>query len=212
MESRTIEQTGRTVEEAIEAALKSLGLSREEVEIEVLAQEGRGLLGILGTTVARVRVTPKPTVGDRAVELLNQILSAAGLEAEARITGEDQETVYIEIFGGSDLGILIGRRGQTLAAAQHLVGLIANKGRALHKKVILDAQGYRERRERALGALAADAAEKVKRTGEEVILEPLPPWERRVVHLALAEDPLVRTSSVGEEPQRRVVVSPREEP
>ena len=149
MESGTIEQTGRNVEEAIRLALESLGLSREEVEVEVLAEESRGLLGILGTTTARVRVTPKATVGDRAVGLLNQILQAAQLEAEARMTGEDPETAYVEISGGPDLGLLIGRRGQTLTALQHLVGLIANRGQALRKRVILDAEGYRERRERA---------------------------------------------------------------
>jgi spoIIIJ-associated protein len=211
MEPRAIEQTGRNVEEAIQAALKALGRSREEVEIEVLAEESRGLLGILGTTLARVRVTPRPRVGDRAVALLNEILQAAKLEAEARITSEDPEAAYLEITGGADLGLLIGRRGQTLSALQHLVGLIANKRQLHRKKIVLDAAGYRARRERALRALAANAATRAKRTGQEVVLEPLSPRERRIIHLALADDPAVTTSSVGEDPQRQIVISPHRE-
>jgi spoIIIJ-associated protein len=208
---RSIEQAGRNVEDAIQAALKALGVTREQADIEVLAEETRGLLGILGHTEAKVRVTVKPGVADKAVEVLSQILQYMGIDATPEITSDDAEAAQINIRGGSDLGLLIGKRGQTLAALQLITAMIANREQPaeLRKKVILDAEGYRERRERALTSMAQSAAERAKRTGREVRLEALTPRERRIVHMALANDSDVSTRSEGEDPERIVIVTPR---
>jgi spoIIIJ-associated protein len=208
---RSIDQSGRNVEEAVQHALKSLGVTREQVEVEVLAEETRGLLGILGHTEAKVRVTVKPGVAERALEVLTEILQHMNLDATPEISADDAEGVQINIRGGSDLGLLIGKRGQTLAALQLLTAMIANRQQPLEqrKKVILDAEGYRERRERALEAMAQNAADRAKRSGREVALEALTPRERRIVHMALANDPGVTTRSEGEDPDRIVIVSPR---
>jgi spoIIIJ-associated protein len=204
-----IEQTGRTVEEAVKAALKTLGLSREEVEVEVLAEQSRGLLGILGYSEAKVRVTPRAGAAHRALEILTETLRLMGLDAKADITDEDAEAVNINIHDSPDLGLLIGKRGQTLAALQLIVAVVANRGQPpeRRRRIILDAEGYRARRDRALQDMALDAAERARRTGRPVTLESLNPRERRVVHLALADDPRVTTRSEGQEPNRSVVIS-----
>ncbi len=208
---RAIEQTGRNVEEAVQKALKALGVERDQVQVEVLAEESRGLLGILGHTEAKVRVTVNPGVADKAIEVLSTILGHMGIQGTPEITSDDEEGVQINIRGGDDLGLLIGKRGQTLAALQLLTAMIANREQPaeLRKKVILDAEGYRERRERALTAMAQNAAERAKRSGREVRLEALIPRERRIVHMALADDPGVSTRSEGEDPDRVIIVSPR---
>jgi spoIIIJ-associated protein len=208
---RSIEQAGRNVEEAVQAALKALGVTREQADIEVLAEETRGLLGILGHTEAKVRVTAKPGVADKALEVLSQILQHMGIDATPEITSDDAEAVQINIHGDADLGLLIGKRGQTLAALQLITAMMANREQPaeVRKKVLLDAEGYRERRERALTSMAESAAERAKRTGREVRLEALTPRERRIVHMALADDPAVSTRSEGEDPERIVIVSPR---
>jgi len=208
---RFIEQSGRNVEEAVQNALKALGATREQVEVEVLAEESRGLLGILGHTEAKVRVTVKPGVAERAVDVLSQILTHMNIEATPEIILDDAEGVQLNIRGGSDLGLLIGKRGQTLAALQLITAMIANRDQPAEqrKKVILDAEGYRERREKALTAMAHNAADRAKGSGREVRLEALTPRERRIVHMALAEDPGVTTCSEGEDPDRIIIVSPR---
>ncbi len=208
---RFIEQTGRTVEEAVQAALKALGVSREQVDVEVLAAETRGLLGILGHSQAKVRVSLKAGLAERAAEVLAEILRLMGVEARTEIANEDEQAVYLDIHSSSDLGLLIGKRGQTLGALQLLVAIIANREQPpeSRKRIIIDAEGYRDRRERALRAMARSAAQRAVRTGREVALEALNPRERRIVHLALADDPTVTTRSQGEEPDRTVIVSPR---
>jgi spoIIIJ-associated protein len=206
----SVEQSGRNVEDAVQNALKALGATRDQVEVEVLAEETRGLLGILGHTEARVRVTLKAGIAQRAVQVLTQILGHMGIEATPEITSDDAEGVWIDLRGGADLGLLIGKRGQTLAALQLITAMIANREQPpeTRKKVILDAQGYRDRRERALQAMARNAADRARSSGREVTLEALTPRERRIVHLTLAEDLAVTTRSEGEDPDRVVIVSP----
>ena len=207
----SIEQTGRTVDDAVEAALRTLGVSRDDVEVEVLAEESRGLLGILGTSEARVRVTLKATVASRALETLKRILELMGVEADADITADEPEAVSIEITGSQDLGLLIGKRGQTLAALQLIVAMMANRDQPSEKRkrIVLDAEGYRARRERTVSAMARSAAQRAKRSGRPVTIESLTPRERRIVHLALADEPGVSTRSEGEDPHRSVIISPR---
>lgn len=208
---QSIEQTGRTVEEAVQAALRVLGVSREEVEVEVLAQESRGLLGILGSSEAKVRVSVKATLAQRALDILTRVLQLMGIDAHPEITADDPEGVQIEIHNGSDLGLLIGKRGQTLAALQLLVAMMANRDQPAEKRrrIILDAEGYRARRERVLGAMARNAAQRARRTGRAVTLDSLTPRERRIIHLTLVDDASVTTRSEGEDPHRSVIISPR---
>lgn len=208
---RSREESGRTVEDAVQAALKALGVSRDEVDVEVLAEESRGILGILGYSEAKVRVTVKEGLAQRALEILTRVVDLMGIDARGEITGEDAEGVRLELHSSTDLGLLIGKRGQTLAALQLLVAMMANRDEPpeKRKRVVLDAEGYRARRERALTATARSAADRAKRSGRQVTLDSLTPRERRIVHLALADDPGVSTRSEGEDPHRSVVIMPR---
>jgi spoIIIJ-associated protein len=203
-----IEQTGKSVEEAVAAALKALGAAREEVDVEVLSESGRGLLGIFGQTEARVKVTRRASVGTRAGELTNQILALLGIEAKVSLHSEDAEGVLLEIDAGDDTGLIIGRRGETLGSLQYLVALVVNRGETLKKRILLNAGGYLERREQALQILARRTAQKVRASGRPVTLEALSPRERRIIHMALSDEPGITTSSIGTDPNRRVVVSP----
>jgi len=220
----SIEKTAKTAEEAIQLALGELGATREQVEVEILA-EGRPLFGILGSAQTRVRVTvtsapsPPPSpppaappaagpIGERATRMLSEMMSHMGIQATAEVVEEDDAQVVVDIRG-EELGLLIGKHGQTLAAIQHLLGLMVNKGEEYRKRVILDAEGYRRRREESLRHLAIASARRAKQSGEAITLDPLLPHERRIVHTALAEDPGVTTRSIGEEPTRRIVIEPR---
>jgi spoIIIJ-associated protein len=210
----SIEQTGRTVDDAVQAALDALGVPREDVDVEVLAEQSRGLLGILGYSEAKVRVTVKPGLPERARDILARIVNLMGIQAEAEISADEPEGVHLELHSSTDLGLLIGKRGQTLASLQLIVAMMANRDQPPDKRrrIVLDAEGYRARRERALSATARSAAEQVKRTGEPVSLESLNPRERRIVHLALADDPGISTRSEGEDPHRSVIIIPRSGP
>jgi spoIIIJ-associated protein len=203
----SVEKTAKTVDEAVQLALTELGVPRERAQVEVL-EEGRPLFGILGAAQARVRVTAQMTVGERAARMLTEMIRHMGIEGTTRVVEEDDAQAMIDIEGG-ELGLLIGKHGQTLAAVQHLLGLMANKGQEPRKRIILDAQGYRERREESLRHLALASARKAKQSGEPVTLDPLLPHERRIIHTALAEDSGVATRSVGEDPTRRIVIEPK---
>ncbi len=210
----SIEQSGRTVDDAVQAALQALGVPREEVDVEVLAEESRGILGILGYSEAKVRVTVRPGLPQRARDILSRIVELMGIQADVEITGDEPEGVHLELHSSTDLGLLIGKRGQTLAALQLIVAMMANRDQPPDKRrrIVLDAEGYRARRERALSATARSAADRAKRSGKPVSLEALTPRERRIVHLALADDPGVSTRSEGEDPHRAVIISPRSGP
>lgn len=205
---RSVEKSGRSVDEAVAAALAELGVGREQVEVEILGEEARPFLGIFGQPQARVRVTLAETTGPRARALVENILKAMSVPGAVAVTGENDETVSLEVSGSSDLGILIGKHGQTLGALQHLVGLIVNRRQTQRKRVLIDAEGYRERREKALVNLGLTSARKAKQTGRDVVLGALAAHERRIIHTALHDDADVSTRSIGEEPHRKVVVSP----
>lgn len=210
---QSVERSGRTVDEAVDAALEELGVSRDEAEVEVLAEQKAGIFGILGHSEARVRVTAKATLADRAIEVLTSILELMDVDAQAEIVEQDPESVSINISSAADLGLLIGKRGQTLAALQLIVAMMANRDQPpeQRKRVVLDAEGYRERRERTVRAMARSAAQRAQRSGRPVALEALTPRERRIVHLTLAEECGINTRSEGEEPNRSVIVSARRE-
>lgn len=206
----TLETTGRTVEEAIEIALEQLGADRDQVEIDVISQGKGGILGF-GAEPARVRVVltaPLSNLPTLSKLILDNLLRNMRVQASSSIRSSDVEedgTVELEI-NGDDSGLLIGRRGETLQALQYVTNLLV--GRRAEGRVVLDVEGYRERRYAALRTLAARVAERVASTGQSVTLEPMAANERRVIHLALSENPRVVTESTGVGEGRKITVSP----
>ncbi|MBI4340564.1 MAG: protein jag [Chloroflexi bacterium] len=208
-----VEISAKTADEAIEVALKELDAEREEVTIEVLSQGRAGIFGI-GSEPARVRVTrlaPQNTLASESIEVVNQLLvnMKASATASIRTSGDDENGPTIDIQG-EDSGLLIGKRGETLAAMQFLVNLILGK-QGSHPLVVLDVEEYKERRSRSLQAMAARVAERVSASGRPISLEPMPPAERRIIHMALSDHPNVTTESVGAGAMRKVTVFPRKD-
>lgn len=200
------EFTGKTVDDALTEALLHFQTTSDNVEYEVIERESKGLLGIFSKP-AKIRVKLKYSVEQAAKSFLNKVFKAMGIEAEVEVTfDQNNETVDINVIG-SDVGVLIGKRGQTLDSLQYLTSLIINKNSESYLKVKLDTENYRERRKETLENLAKNIASKVKRTHKAVSLEPMNPYERRIIHSALQNDKFVETHSEGEEPYRKVVIS-----
>lgn len=200
-----IDITGRTVDEAIKNALKELNVTEDKVKIDILDQGNKGLFNLIGSRPAKIRVTVKKDYGSEAREFLREVLNSMGIKAEIRIR-EEQDALKI-ILAGPEMGLLIGYRGETLDSLQYLVSLVINKDHEEeYKRVILDTENYRQKREETLKRLALKIANKARRTRKVVKLEPMNPYERRVIHSVLQNDPEVKTYSEGEEPYRRVVV------
>jgi len=204
---KVVEGSGRNVEEAVEEALRELGVSRERVDVEVLEEPSRGLFGILGSRRARVRVMLKETAVDRARAFLEKVTGAMDIQAKISIDEREQD-IYIGLEG-QNLGILIGRRGETLNALQYLLNLVVNKNCKDKKRIFLDVEGYRKKREDTLVSLAHKLAEKAKRRGRSVVLEPMNPQERRIIHTTLRGRDDVYTFSEGEDPFRKIIIVPR---
>lgn len=206
----SIEISARSVEEALKTALQELNLTEDEVEVEIIEEPSKGFLGILGGKMAKVKVTAKIDPLLSTKDFLAKVIEKVGLAVEMKLS-QDNEYVKIE-FIGKELGVLIGRRGDTLDALQYLANLVANKqshlfsGDQERMRIILDAEGYRQRREETLTKLARKMADKVKKTGRKVVLEPMNPQERRIIHTALQEEEAVQTISEGAEPFRRVII------
>ena len=216
-----IEETGKNVDEAIENGLAVLGLERHEVDVEVLAEGRAGLFGI-GGEAARVRLSPlsyETPAGDEvafAVETLQKLLDMMDIEAEITVRapetpgdGVGRSKAVLDVTG-DDLGVLIGRRGGTMSSLQYMVNLIVSKQHRSDAPFVVDVEGYRRRREESLCELAFRMAERVRETGRSITLEPMPPNERRIIHLALAKDPTVGTTSVGEGDSRKVAIRVRQ--
>lgn len=205
--TREVIKNGKTIEEAIEAGLKELGLNKNEVEVEVLEEPSKGLFGLLGAKNAKVKLTENVVPGKKAVGILEDIFRI--MDLEVKIDTEEQDG-YIKInLTGPDLGILIGRRGDTLDAIQYYVNLAANKNQEKRVRFVIDVEGYRQRREDTLHTLAQRLADKAKRKGRDVVLEPMSPYERRIIHTALQNNRDVFTYSEGEEPYRKIVIAPK---
>jgi spoIIIJ-associated protein len=202
---KIIEMTGRTVEEAIKNALSELKLTEDKVEVEVLEEGSKGLFKLIGAKPARIRVKVKRDYIYEAKNFLRDVLNTMGIKAEIRIK-EEEDTVRISMTG-PDMGILIGYRGETLDSLQYLVSLVVNKGHeTAYKRVVLDTENYRSKREETLKRLAQKVAGTVRRTGKLIRLEPMNPYERRIIHSALQDDRYIQTHSEGDEPYRRVVI------
>lgn len=241
-----MEKSGKSKQAAIEAALKELGVSADEVDIEVLDEGSKGFLG-LGARDARVKVTLKnvPEVKKESVKapaapkseakkeakkseapkaprapkeisddlagvaqkFLSDIFAAMQLDVTVSASMEDKE-VNIDL-AGDNMGIVIGKRGDTLDSLQYLTSLVVNQKSEDYIKVTIDTENYREKRTEALLALSNRLAEKVSRTGKKFTLEPMNPYERRIIHSNLQDSELVTTYSIGQEPYRKVVIAPK---
>jgi spoIIIJ-associated protein len=213
----SIEISAKSEEEAVALAIAELGLSRSEVEIAVIKKARTGLFG-LGSEEVRVRVTPlaqlserKIDIASRARDVVEKLLSLMNVPSSVNLeerSGNDQETVSFDIKG-EDLGILIGRRGDTLSELQYLVNLIVSRQVKARVGVIVDVEGYRERRYESLRFLARRVADRVKSTGRSITLEPMPPNERRIIHLELRDSMEVSTQSIGQGEGRKITILPR---
>ena len=206
----SIETTGRTVEEAIEAGLDKLGVEKENVNIEVLEEASRGFLGILGTREAKVRLEVIFTPEELAQEFILKICECMNLKVD--ISHNKKGEYHHFYLTGEDMGILIGRRGDTLNALQYLVNLAVNKKLSkigARARIIVDIEGYRKKREKTLERLAMRFSEKVKKTGTKVGLEPMNAQERRIIHYTLQGSKDVETYSEGDDPYRKVVIAPK---
>ncbi len=201
-------KTSRSLEEAIAEALAELNAKESEVEVEIIEEPAKGLFGLIGSKEAKVKVTLKNDPEETADKFLENVLRGMGIIALHEIELKD-DTMFAEInhISSSDMGILIGKRGNTLDSLQYLLSLAVNKDRDSYVKVVLDTEGYRKKREETLVKLAKKMADKALYSKRPVKLEPMNPYERRIIHSALQGVNGVTTYSEGNEPYRRVVIT-----
>ena len=202
-----IEVSAKTVEDALTDASVQLGITSDQLEYEIVEKGSSGFLGLIGSKNATIRLKVKSSVEDEVKEFLTSVFNAMKMQVEIEINkNEDERFLDVELKG-DDMGVLIGKRGQTLDSLQYLTSLAINKHSDVYYKVKIDTEDYRKRRRDTLENLARNIAYKVKRTKRPVSLEPMNPFERRVIHSALQNDRYVTTHSEGEEPYRHVVVT-----
>lgn len=201
-----IQVSAKTIDDALTEACVQLGTTSDKLEYEVIEKGSTGFLGI-GSRNAVIKVRKVCSVEDIVKDFLDQVFKAMDMEVDILIK-KDEENHFIDVeLKGADMGILIGKRGQTLDSLQYLTNLAVNKHSDHYYKVKIDTEDYRNRRKETLENLAKNIAYKVKRTKRAVSLEPMNPFERRVIHSALQNDRYVTTHSEGEEPYRHVVVT-----
>jgi len=205
---REVTASGQNVEEAVQSALEQLNMSEEQVEIEVIDEGKKGFLGLFGSALAVVKVREKRNNIAETEEFLKNVSKNMGVDVEIETSIEDNHVTFQ--LSGEKIAILIGKRGKTLNSLQYLTQLVLNKhGRNFHS-VTVDAEGYRERRKETLIELAHKMSEKAKRINRKVALEPMPAYERKIIHSALQDSSEVTTYSDGVEPHRHIVISPKE--
>lgn len=200
--------TGKTVEEAIEAACTTLGLERDKLDIEVLEVPSKGFFGF-GTSLAKVKVmynVPQADPACKAADFVENLLAKLGVQGFEVESEKTDDGLQIKVQGG-ELGVAIGRRGETMDAIQYLTSLVANRGEEDYTRVLLDIENYRAKRVQALESLARRLAQSVLRTHRNVTLEPMQAYERRIIHFTLQQVEGVATHSIGVEPQRKVVIT-----
>ena len=201
-----IEISAKNVGAAITQATVQLGITSDQLEYEVLDKGSTGFLGI-GSKNAVIKARKKFSIDENVVEFLSSIFDAMKMEVEILVAVNEEEHIIEVELKGDDMGILIGKRGQTLDSLQYLTNLAINKHSDEYYKVKIDTEDYRKRRKETLENLAKNIAYKVKRTKRPVSLEPMNPFERRIIHSALQNDRYVTTHSEGDEPYRHVVVT-----
>lgn len=208
MKTQTVEKRGKSVDEAIKAALDDLGCEIEDVEVEILEEPTRGILGIIGNKPALVKVTMREKPEEEAREVVENLLQRMKIDYRIQELVWDDGVVRINVTG-NDMGLLIGRKGETLNAVQYIAGLMINRQREREDRIrlVVDVEDYRKKKEESLESLALRLSDKVKRTKKNVVMRPMNSQERRIVHTVLQEDPQVVTYSMGNEPNRKVVIS-----
>ncbi|HOO11412.1 MAG TPA: RNA-binding cell elongation regulator Jag/EloR [Bacillota bacterium] len=200
-------KTGRTIQEAVQLAIEELNTDLDQVKIDILEEPAKGLLGFISGKPAKVKVTLKATPADVVREFLQDLINVMGIEGRVTVR-EEQDNLLRAEFKGPNMGVLIGRRGQTLDSIQYIAGLVLNKKYPdRYYRVIVDTEDYRKKREETLVQLAKNIAYKAVRLGKDIALEPMNPYERRIIHSALQGDARVTTHSEGEEPYRKVIIS-----
>lgn len=197
---------GKTIDDAINKAIVELRISSDQLEYVVVDKGSTGILGI-GSRPAVIEAWAKDSLVGTAREFLNNLFETMNMEVEVVGSYNEEERTMNLDLQGEDMGILIGKRGQTLDSLQYLTSLVVNKNSNEYIRVKLDIENYRERREDSLENLARSCAAKVKKTKKPIVLEPMNPYERRIIHSCLQSDRNVITSSEGEEPYRHVVIS-----
>ncbi len=204
------EFSAKTVNEALTEALVQMETTSDKVEYEVIEKEKSGVLGLFSKP-ALIRVRKKENMLDSILNFLNRIFDVMNLVVEVEMDYDEIERVVNIELKGNEMGMLIGKRGQTLDSLQYLTSLVANKDTEDYVKIKMDTENYRQRRKETIENLAKNIASKVKKTGRPAFLEPMNPYERRIIHAALQGDPYVETHSEGEEPHRKVVVTTSKE-
>lgn len=204
MTEQYVEEEGRTTEEAMELALQKLDATRNQVRVTVLNEGKKSLFGLISKP-AKVRVSLKEDRSNTPEGILKTLLDEMGIESKIKSEIADG-SIYLTVKT-PNAGLLIGRRGRTLNAIQHLINCIVNRSSLVKRRVIVDAEQYRERREEILTNLAYKLASKVKATGQEVVVEPMNPQDRRIIHLALQDDEQITTFSRGDGSFRSVVIT-----
>ena len=203
----SVRQEAKTVVDAINKGLKKLDISREEAKIDIIEEGSRGILGLFGGENAVVDIKVKKDPIEIGKEFIESVFSTTKLKVKVEVIEEktnDEQVLYN--LSSEDLGIVIGHRGETLDALQYLTSLVVNKETDEYYRVLLDAEGYRDRRKETLIRLANKLARKAVKTGRKVVLEPMPPHERRIIHMALKDDEKVKSYSKGKEPFRKVMI------
>ena len=203
----SVRQEAKSVIDAINKGLKKLNISREEAKIDIIKEGSKGFLGIIGGENAVVDIKVKKDPIKIGKDFIESVFSSTKLEVEVEVLEDktDNEQVMYNL-NSSDLGIVIGHRGETLDALQYLTSLVVNKETEEYFRVLIDAEGYRDRRKETLERLAHKLARKAVKTGRKVVLEPMPPHERRIIHMALKDDNKVKSYSKGKEPFRKVMI------
>jgi spoIIIJ-associated protein len=203
---KQVTATGQTVNEAVESALAQLNTKKDHVEITIIDEGKKGIFGIFGSRPAVVKVELKTDPIEEAKEFLRNVAEKMGAPIEVEAIQEGKQVKLI--LSGEKIALLIGKRGQTLNSLQYLTQLVINRNSDQYLTVLLDAEDYRKRRNETLIQLAERLAQKAMKTGRDVALEPMPSYERKVIHTALAKNDRVKTYSDGVEPNRHVVISP----
>jgi spoIIIJ-associated protein len=203
---KQITATGQSVEEAVESALAQLNTTRDRVEIEIVDEGKKGFLGLFGSRQAVVKVTLRPDAIEEAVKFLTNVSEKMGVSVKVDVSQEGKNITFQ--LSGERIALLIGKRGQTLNSLQYLTQLVTNRYSNQYLNVTVDAEDYRKRRNETLIQLAERMANKAVRTGQEISLEPMPSYERKVIHTALMNYPKIKTTSSGTEPYRHLVIRP----
>jgi len=209
---KVTEYEGRTPDDATKKAMAELGIrDASKVKVEVIDAGKSGIFGFGVSRPAKVRIfynENKENVGDKVKVYLDEILSKMGIDGGVKDVKESDSKVYVELESKISSGLLIGKKGKTLEALQFMVNIMINNNTGSEKKIILDIEQYRDKREKSLKKMSREVAQKVIRSGRPMILEPMNPFERRLIHLTLQNDKRVMTKSEGQGIYRKIKISP----